>query len=204
MLFQLIFLTGIITSSYGFKYYSPSGSISEDSTCLVQMPILCPPGSALLGFQMESDPSDTNKLRWGYDCYENDAIDLKGEKVLFTEWNETDHKKIIYIDRHEIKCEDGYVLRGFQMERLKSDNIRFRYNCYPLKSVDCQSGYAVSTGWKQIGETPSGLKNLHIKSFCDNCPLKGFKVKIDYRESFEPKDWFGNYYYDWCIVRDDL
>lgn len=198
MVFRVVLFSLALSFVFGTKYYSPEGNITEKSGALVQMPILCPPGSALLGFQME-DGTTENTLRWAYDCYESDLIDLKGEKVLFTTWNTTD-EQIIWVDRHLIECEDGYVLRGFQMEKVRTELSRFRYNCYPLKTVECQSGLPISTNWYEIDGDVSSLKKSGVTSFCDNCPLKGVQMFMKYPGGKNYNSWR----YEWCLARDEF
>ena len=199
MVFRVVLFSLVLSIISASKYYSPEGDISEESGALVQMPILCPPGSALLGFKME-DGTVENTLRWAYDCYESDLIDLKGEKVLFTPWNKTD-SEIIWVDRHLMECEDGYVLRGFQMEKVRTELSRFRYNCYPMKTVECQKDLPISTNWYEIDGKVTSLKLASVNSFCDNCPLKGVQMFMKYPTTALR---YNRWRYEWCLAHDEF
>lgn len=197
MVIRVVLFSLFLSSVFSYQYYSPEGDKTEESAALVQMPILCPPGSALLGFNLEE--TETGTIRFGYDCYESDLIDLKGEKVMYTEWKTTD-TKIMWVAEHLMECEEGYVLRGFQMEKVRSEVGRFRYNCYPMKTVECQSGLPVSTGWYEIDGSISSLKSAGVKNFCENCPLKGVQMFVKKTESINYNSWR----YEWCLVRDEF
>ena len=198
MVFRVVLFSLLLSFVFSTKYYSPEGDTTEGSASLVQMPILCPPGSVLLGFSLE-DGTSQGSLRFGYDCYESDLIDLKGEKVMYTEWKETD-TQIMWLDQHLMECEEGYVLRGFQMEKIKTEVGRFRYNCYPMKTEECQRSLPVSTGWDEIDGTISSLKSATVKNFCENCPLKGVQMFMKKTESQNYNSWR----YEWCLVRDEF
>ena len=86
-------------------------------------------------------------------------------------------------------------------EKIKTEVGRFRYNCYPMKTEECQrSLLPVSTGWYEIDGTISSLKSATVKHFCENCPLKGVQMFMKKTESKNYNSWR----YEWCLVRDEF
>lgn len=196
-------LTLILFATCDYMYYSKQAPIAMGIGALVEMPVLCPPGSALISVGLEIYPYNVSEIRWGYDCYESNLIEWKDEYVNYTQWNNTD-TRIIWIDRHFIDCSNDYVLRGFQYEKKDADNGRFRYNCYRIKNTECHKSLTLSTGWKEIGTsaTIEDLVNVPIRAFCPNCPINGFQMQMNYDTRVRPEIWYEKINYGICYVRE--
>ena len=87
-----------------------------------------------------------------------------------------------FLNKHNIKCNNNDILRGFSMEFNKFndvDNIRFRINCYSVENSECLNDNLFATGWKK--NEKSGLESLiehKIESPCENCLISSFKKSL--------------------------
>jgi hypothetical protein len=87
-----------------------------------------------------------------------------------TPWNQYDPSKI-YLDRHNVKCEDGYVLSGFHFQR---DNNRCRYEARCVKSNLPLKCYPKRTESSDIGDYISYLSSQSVSGCGENEAIQQF------------------------------
>ena len=210
ILFLFLF-TFVKSFNDDYQYYSNSVLLDRGFLALTEIPILCPPQSALLKFKLLYDNDDNKKIKFGFNCYDSLSIDYKGEYVDYTDWTESD-LNMDFLNKHHIKCKKYYILRGFTMEFNKFDNIdnvRFRYNCYPIDNyIDskCLSDSLFSTGWKKNAKSSiESLIEHKIDSHCENCLINSFKIDMKYSENIQNdlnEEWINNFNFGWCLIRE--
>jgi len=82
-------------------------------------------------------------------CSTNSLKNLKNIKsetngFEYTNWNDLNRGDILYLDRHEVGCENSQnYLQGFKLER-NGDQIRYKYKCSSFKSDSGIHKYNVS------------------------------------------------------------
>ena len=205
-LFFFLIFQKIFSLKEEYDYYTDSIPISRGYLALTETPILCPPESALITFKLLYDPNDSSKVKFGYNCYLSSLINYKGEYITYTKWTESD-LNMDFLNKHNIKCNNNDILRGFSMEFNKFndvDNIRFRINCYPVENSECLNDNLFATGWKK--NEKSGLESLiehKIESPCENCLISSFKIDMKYSLS-ENYEWTSNFNFGWCLLRENL
>ena len=213
ILLYIFLFTYVLSFNEDYQYYSNSVLINRGFFALTEIPILCPPQSALLKFKLLYDNIDNKKIKFGFNCYNSLNIDYKGEYVDYTNWTESD-PNMDFLNKHHIKCKSNYVLRGFTMEFNKFDNIdkvRFRYNCYPIDNSiqsQCLNDSLFSTGWKKNNNSSiESLIEQKIDSHCENCVINSFKIDMKYSENIQiylNQEWVNNFNFGWCIIRESL
>lgn len=212
--FLYIFLfTYVISFNDDYQYYTNSVLVDRGFLALTEIPILCPPQSALLKFQLLYDNEENKKIKFGFNCYNSSNLDYKEEYVDYTDWTESD-LNMDFLNKHHIKCKYNYVLRGFTMEFNKFDNIdnvRFRYNCYYIDhhiDSDCLKDSLFSTGWKKnVKSSIESLTEQKIDSQCENCVVNSFNIDMKYSENIQNvlnQEWVNNFNFGWCIIRESL
>ena len=86
----------------------------------------CRDNEALSTMRMKSDG---DKLWYKSTCCQiSTGENFVGCATKYTGWNEGEGKQNQYLDRHNVNCPNGEVMKGFQIER-SGKNIRYNFEC---------------------------------------------------------------------------
>lgn len=201
----------IIIICYHFKYlltidWNRETQINPDNggsiNFLAFLEVMCNPGEALNAFQYFRPTSETMTVR--YKCDVNSSISTSS--ILY--WTTYDiisdrgpFESIMYMDRHNIQCNDDYVLMGFIFQQRSDTTIRYQYNCALAKLVSCNSEY---TTWQDAGFGNTHYLDRHIVAAQEGMLLTGFHLN----SQVNGKDYFGRskyilmYNFNSCLYRD--
>jgi len=100
----------------------------------------CPSG-AMSNFQLHRKVGDADKVSYSALCIKSDAITGKVTNEN-TAWAKTDGTKSVhYLDRHDVSCAAGTVLRSFKLARKSGENtkVRYDYSCVTADTLCCKS-----------------------------------------------------------------
>jgi hypothetical protein len=136
-------------------YSNPPSEANSNTVYLDRQPINCDKNSLLSRMQLAISPDKTWK--YNYSC-------VKSEKELScrdvsTGWNEEGGGNALYLDRHDVKCENDESLSSIALVRKGDGNYRYNYKC-------CKSTPApASEPFSFITSVPQYLRHLQNKNY---------------------------------------
>jgi len=180
-------------------------SVSKDNKAnnvmdYTNMPVKCSDSQILVKLNYKLDIS-YNTHSFNYKCtyspfFFDNAIEHKT-----TPWNDTQYKNnqsFHFLDRHQVKCSQGYGLNSFEIKQNNEDKskIRIEYSCAKLPPM--YNDLKTKNTSKVTGSGFFGGNSWsNIKDFGDDYSLvliNGFKLEANYDGGF--KFWFKLWYYE--------
>ncbi len=133
-------------------YSNPPSEANNNAVYLDRQPITCDKNSLLSRMQLVNSPDKTWK--YNYNCVMSEK-ELSCRDVS-TPWNEEGGGNALYLDRHDVKCENDESLSSIALVRKGDGNYRYNYKC--CKSTPAASA-TVTGGSVQLS---SPLKFVRI------------------------------------------
>ena len=96
--------------------------------------------------------------------------------------NTDDKASINFLDRHDIKCDDNFLLTQVHMQSKKNPNkIFFNFTCCPATVRDCKDQ---ESDWWPYGNMSTEVLNKHACGMADSLRngLQSFKLQVDYNK----------------------
>jgi len=154
---------------------------------------------AITYFKLERRNRDSDDVRYRNTCVNSDAINIGKISNGSTGYNTTSGKlSINYLDRHNVMCEAGTVLRSFRMVRKPSDNskIRYNYTCVAANTLCCKT---YTTGKSDMADKSAyyldrqGVGKENVRDWA----MRRFKLNSSYKPDRI------SYTYEMCKLRDE-
>jgi hypothetical protein len=136
-------------------YSNPPSEANNNAVYLDRQPITCDKNSLLSRMQLVNSPDKTWK--YNYNCIMSEK-ELSCRDVS-TPWNEEGGGNALYLDRHDVKCEDDESLSSIALVRKGDGNYRYNYKC--CKSTPAQA----SEPFSFITSLPQYLRHLQNKNY---------------------------------------
>eukprot|EP00747_Dinoflagellata_sp_TGD_P031070 gnl/TRDRNA2_/TRDRNA2_135053_c0_seq1.p1 gnl/TRDRNA2_/TRDRNA2_135053_c0~~gnl/TRDRNA2_/TRDRNA2_135053_c0_seq1.p1 ORF type:complete len:723 (+),score=125.29 gnl/TRDRNA2_/TRDRNA2_135053_c0_seq1:138-2171(+) len=128
-----------------------------------------------------SDKKQRNALPPGWTWERFQVLDLGPAKTnckdVQTGWNELPgNRNIIYLDRHDVSCEAGRVLKGYKLER-NGDQVRYNYKCCTVPT-GLNKEYTRHTSLNSLGSNQYNLVYLdrHEVKCPDGQIMRQFRI----------------------------
>ncbi len=87
----------------------------------------CGDNAVLSQFNITRNPQNSGQLRYNYQCLpSNEQLTCRSIK---TDANDNGKGNSIFLDRHDIKCNDDEVLNQFKLTRPSDGMIQYQYQC---------------------------------------------------------------------------
>jgi len=100
----------------------------------------CGSKSALSYFYYDRNSKNRDMVRYEYSCLHSNAIVGESATEHQTPVGTISGKKSVdWLDRHQVQCPAGQILRGFNLVRDTKDNIRYNYTCVVANTLCCKN-----------------------------------------------------------------
>jgi hypothetical protein len=91
--------------------------------------IKCGSNEVLSQFKLNRNPANGGQYRYDYKCKTNNDQQPLSCRAVTTSANDFGKGSTIFLDRHDIKCNDDEVLNQFKLTRPTDGTINFNYTC---------------------------------------------------------------------------
>ena len=95
---------------------------------LTHLPIDCK-GGFLIGMKLQLTENGT-KIHYDYECAVVTNLFWKGRVLClkkYTPWGDNGDGNIIYLDRHNVNCDQEYLLEHVELKLMPEDSRQWRY-----------------------------------------------------------------------------
>jgi len=141
---------------------------------LTNLDVECPDGGLLNSFAIHRGAAG-NTVYYDYQCLMNTDNNYPDVKKLSTQSNANGSGNTIFLDRHDVRCDPGYMLNGFGLKQNDNKDINYNYGCVKMntnssvcvnketKSNDDGSGNVIYLDRHQIAcDKDEVLSNFHL------------------------------------------
>jgi hypothetical protein len=154
-------------------------------------------GSAMSFFRLNREGTNY-KVKYDYSCINSEAITgtISNHATNFDEYAYWNRKSVQYLDRHNVMCDTGKVLRGWKINRNQSfDKIQYTYTCVTAQYLCCKTQ---TTSANDYGDKEIFYLDRHGVGFKSSTQyaLKGFKL---YSNQDNKQMWYS---YEMCKLKD--
>jgi hypothetical protein len=197
LLITLSLLATPVMSGSALKRTSWTKASGGDIVYLDRQRPSCPAGSAMSYFYLDRSGSNRDNVRYEFTCLSSGNVQSTGITNKTTSYNSTSGKKSVnYLDRHNVNCPTGTLLKSFKLQRSGS-KIRYAYSCTPAKTLCCKN---VSTGKTDMGNKSffylDRQRSVGVEG-SNKWAMKGFRLQSNY----SPDKIY--YKYELCQVTDE-
>ena len=194
----IIFLLSVLPSSLSWTDFSQTVINTNGIYDLYKLKASCPRNMAIRGFALDKPSLST--LRWALQCIKPSNLD-KSKALVSKKTNvdKCDDSRIIWLDRHYIKCDPDQVLHSFTF--LNNGNEKecyFLYECLPLTSSLCH--FNLDQPSKTVNNHLGDLRKFPLLPVIANqkdSALIGFQFRMSYNDN---NIWETFIYYGWCVT----
>jgi len=116
-----------------FTTVSETSGVSANGTSVLldNLDLVCDKGSVLNSFHLVR-PSEST-IQYKYNCLS--ARDIGAPITKTTPLNDEGAGALIYLDRHDVKCDDGFGLSGMHLKRSGNNTFQYEYSCAPVPKL---------------------------------------------------------------------
>ena len=159
----------------------------------------CPKNKVIRGFALDKPSQST--IRWALHCILPSNIDNTKKSVITKSTNRDDceDSRMIWWDRHTIKCDENQVLHSFTfISEKQSKKCYFMYECIQLTNSLCH--FNLNQATKTVSSNKGNLLKFPLLPVIANqkdSALIGFQFRNQYTSDVL---WESFIFYGWCVT----